>query len=75
MAKKDREKLRKAKARKAKNVQATKAAQAEAKAGDAGAATRDEGQASENRAFGVDSVGRPTGGGGSPLMPRRSKKG
>ncbi|MCZ6836113.1 MAG: hypothetical protein O7G85_10100 [Planctomycetota bacterium] len=78
MAKKDREKLRKAKAKKAKNVQAAKSARAETKDGQASIG-------SQSKPFGVDSVGRAVpgssggggagDGGGSPLMPRRSKKG
>ena len=79
MAKRDREKLRKAKARKDKKAKAVKAARAEAKeSGDSNAPNPDQAAPLTTNPFGVDSVGRSTGGsggGGSPRLPRRSKKG
>ncbi len=73
MSKRDREKLRKAKARKDKRA---KAAQAKVKqSGDSTAPTRDLGTALASRPFGVDSVGRSATAGGAPRLPRRSKKG
>ena len=68
MAKKDREKLRKAAARKAKAVAKAKE---DAKAKSADAPTRAHGfdnPIGGRKSFGQDSAG-------SPLMPRRSKKG
>ena len=75
MAKRDREKLKKAKARKDKRAKAAKTARDEAKAaGDP--TTQDQAAAfAANNPFGVDSVGRSTGDSGSPRLPRRSKKG
>ncbi|MEE9295998.1 MAG: hypothetical protein V3W34_13680 [Phycisphaerae bacterium] len=74
MSKRDREKLRKLKARK---VRKAKAARAKAKeTGDSTAPNPDPGTAFASSPFGVDSVGRSTGGGGgAPRLPRRSKKG
>lgn len=71
MSKRDREKLNKTKARKAKRAVARKAALTEARENDP---EKDQGQDTQNRPFGVDSVGRSVGG-GAPRMPRRSKKG
>ena len=78
MAKQDREKLRKAKARKDKKAQAAKAARSTAKdGGAAGAPTRDQPQAFDSHPLSVNSVGRSgaDGGGATPRLPRRSKKG
>lgn len=77
MSKKDREKLRKAKARKDKRAQATKAARAEAKMSEADATTRKQDKNVATHPLSVDSVGRSIGGGGgaAPRLPRRSKKG
>lgn len=75
MAKQDREKLRKAKARKDKKAQAAKAARSAAKDGDsAEAPTPDQAPAFNSHPMSVNSVGR-TGGGATPRLPRRSKKG
>ena len=75
MSKRDREKLRKAKARKDKKAKAAKAARAETnQSGDSNAPNPDQATAFGSNPFGVDSVGRG-GGGGSPRLPRRSKKG
>ncbi len=75
MAKRDREKLRKAKARKDKKAKAAKAARAEAnRSGDSNASIPDQPSTFASNPFGVDSVGRSSGG-GSPRLPRRSKKG
>ncbi len=74
MSKRDREKLRKAKARKDKKAKAAKAARAEAnQSGDSNAPNPDQTADFATNPFGVDSVGR--GGGCSPRLPRRSKKG
>ena len=74
MSKRDREKMRKAKARKDKKVKAARAKVKES--GDTNAPTHDQTAAFESNPFGVDSVGRSTGtGGGAPRLPRRSKKG
>ena len=68
MAKKDREKIRKAQARKAKSVAKTKA-EAKAKASEPQPAEQTFGNpASKQRGGGQDTRG-------GPLMPRRSKKG
>lgn len=73
MSKRDREKLRKTKARKDKKA---KAAQAKTKqSGESIAPTRDLGTVFQSRPFGVDSVGRSAATGGAPRLPRRSKKG
>ena len=65
MSKRDREKLRKAKAARAKAKEA----------GDSTAPNPDPGTAFASTPFGVDSVGRSATAGGAPRLPRRSKKG
>ena len=71
MSKKEREKLKKAREKKAKALKA----KALAKAKDKNAAPEDRKQTFGTDSFGPGGFSRSSFGGGSPRMPRRSKKG
>lgn len=71
MSKKDQEKQRKAKEKKAKALKAKVLAKAKEK----NAPPQERKQTFDANAFGPGSFSRSSLGGGSPRMPRRSKKG